>query len=61
VYIIYPYTIYLDGGRLPKGENTGKFQARNRYTNETSKILEEFPPGEEEYTGKLLPVNRNTN
>ncbi len=32
----------------PKGENTGKFQAGNRYTNELSKILEEFPPGEEE-------------
>jgi hypothetical protein len=23
--------------------------------------LEEFPPGEEEYPGKLLPGNRNTN
>jgi hypothetical protein len=30
----------------------GKFQAGNRYTNELSKILEEFPPGEEEYPGK---------
>ncbi len=45
----------------PKGENTGKFQAGNRNTNELSKILEEFPPGEEEYLGKLLSVNRNTN
>jgi hypothetical protein len=42
-------------------ENTGKFQAGNRYTNELSKILEEFPPGKEEYPGKLLSVNRNTN
>ncbi len=58
--IIYSYTIYLDKGRLPKGENTGKHQAGKRYTNELSKILEEFPPGEEEYPGKLLPVNRNT-
>jgi hypothetical protein len=49
------------GEDFPKGENTGKFQAGNRYTNEISKILEEFPPGEEEYTGKFLPVNRNTN
>jgi hypothetical protein len=49
--IIYPYTIYVDKGRLPK---RGKFQAGNRYTNELSKILEEFPPGEEEYPGKLL-------
>ncbi len=56
--IIYPYTIYADKGRLPK---RGKFQAGNRYTNELSKILEEFPPGEEEYPGKLLSVNRNTN
>jgi hypothetical protein len=39
----------------------GKFQAGNRYTNELSKILEEFLPGEEEYPGKLLSVNRNTN
>jgi hypothetical protein len=38
-----------------------KFQAGNRYTNELSKILEEFPPGEEEYPGILLYVNRNTN
>jgi hypothetical protein len=45
----------------PKGENTGKFQAGNRYTNELSKILEEFSPEEEEYPGKLLSVNRNTN
>ncbi len=45
----------------PKGENTGKFQAGNRYKNELSKILEEFPPGEEEYPGKLLSVKRNTN
>jgi hypothetical protein len=59
--IIYPYTIYVDKGRLPKRGNTGKVQAWNRYTNELSKILEEFPPGEEEYTGKLLPANRNTN
>jgi hypothetical protein len=44
----------------PKGENTGKFQTGNRYTNELSKILEEFPSGEEEYPGKLLPANRNT-
>jgi hypothetical protein len=56
--IIYQYTIYVAKGRLPK---RGKFQAGNRYTNELSKILEEFPPGEEEYLGKLLPVNRNTN
>jgi hypothetical protein len=59
--IIYPYTIYVDKGRLPKRGNTGKFQAGNRYTNELPKILEEFPPGEEEYPGKLLPANRNTN
>jgi hypothetical protein len=45
----------------PKRENTGKFQAGNRYTNELSKTLEEFPPGEEKYPGKLLSVNRNTN
>jgi hypothetical protein len=45
----------------PKRENTGKFQAGNRYTNELSKILEEFPPGEEEYQGKPLPAKRNTN
>jgi hypothetical protein len=43
--IIYPYTIYVDKEDCPKGENTGKFQAGNRYTNELSKILEEFPPG----------------
>ncbi len=42
-------------------ENTGKFQAGNRYTSELSKILEEFPPGEKENPGKLLPANRNTN
>jgi hypothetical protein len=57
--IIYPYTIYVED--CPKGENTGKFQVGNRYTNELSKILEEVPPGEEEYPGKLLSVNRNTN
>ncbi len=45
----------------PNGENTEKFQAGNRYTNEFLKTLEEFPPGEEEYPGKLLSVNRNTN
>jgi hypothetical protein len=39
----------------------GKFQAGIRYTNELSKILEVFPPGEEEYPGKLLSANRNTN
>jgi hypothetical protein len=39
--IIYPYTIQVDKGRLPK---RGKYG--NRYTNELSKILEEFPPGE---------------
>jgi hypothetical protein len=60
--IIYPYTIYVDKGRLPKRGKSGKFQAGNRYTNELpSKILEEFPPGEEEYPGKLLSANRNTN
>jgi hypothetical protein len=45
----------------PKGENAGKFQAGNRHTNELSKILEEFAPGDEEYPGKLLSANRNTN
>jgi hypothetical protein len=35
----------------PKRENTGKFQAGNRYTNELSKTKEELPPGEEEYQG----------
>jgi hypothetical protein len=45
----------------PKGENTGKFQAGKRYTNELSKILTKFLPGEEEYPGKLLSANRNTN
>ncbi len=45
----YSNTTYLDRGRLPKRENTGKLQAGKRYTNELSKILEEFPPGEEEY------------
>jgi hypothetical protein len=59
--IINPYTIYVDKGDCPKGENTGKFQAGNRYTNELAKTLEEFPPGEEEYPGKLLSVNRYTN
>jgi hypothetical protein len=58
--LIYPYTIYVDKN-CPKRENTGKFQAGNRYTNELSKILEEFPPGEEENPGKLLPANRNSN
>jgi len=29
--------------------------------NELSKILEEFPAAEEEYPGKLLPANINTN
>jgi hypothetical protein len=38
---IYPYTNYVNKGRLPKWENTGKFQAGNRYTNELSKVLEE--------------------
>jgi hypothetical protein len=28
--------------------------------NELSKILEEFPAGEEEYPGKLLSANMNT-
>jgi hypothetical protein len=59
--IIYPYSIYVDKGRLPKKGKYGKFQFGNRYTNELSKTLEEFPPGEEEYPGKLLSVNRNTN
>jgi hypothetical protein len=61
--IIYPYTIYVDKGRLPKwGKKIREnFRAGKRYTNELSKILEEFPPGEEEYLGKLLPANRNTN
>jgi hypothetical protein len=59
--IIYPYTIYVDIGRLPKRENMGKFEAGNRYTNELSKILEEFPPGGEEYPEKFLSANRNTN
>ncbi len=58
--IIYSYTIYLDRERLPKRGNTGKLQTGKRYTNELLKILEEFPPGEEEYSGKLLPANRNT-
>jgi hypothetical protein len=61
IYGIYPYTIYVDKGRLSKRGNTGKFQAGNRYTNELSKTLEEFPPVEEEYPGKLLSANRNTN
>jgi hypothetical protein len=30
--IIFPYTIYVDREDCPKGENTGKFQAGNRYT-----------------------------
>jgi hypothetical protein len=42
--IIYPYTIYVDKGRLPKRGKYGKIQAGNRYTNEISKILKEFPP-----------------
>ncbi len=29
--------------------------------NELSKALEEFPAAEEEYPGKLLPANINTN
>jgi hypothetical protein len=40
--IIYPYTIYLDRGRLPKRAKYGKLRAGNRCTNESSKILEEF-------------------
>jgi hypothetical protein len=59
--IIYPYTIYVDKGRLPKRRKYGKISGWNRYTNELSKILKEFPPGEEEYPGKLLSANRNTN
>jgi hypothetical protein len=31
------------------------------HENELSKILEEFPAAEEEYPGKLLPANINTN
>ncbi len=56
----YSYIIYLERGDCPKGENTGKLQAGKRCTNKFSKILEKFPPGEEEYPGNLLPVNRNT-
>jgi hypothetical protein len=41
-------------------ENPGKYRSGNRYTNELSKILEEFPAGEEEYPGKLLLANSNT-
>ncbi len=59
--IIYSYTIYVDKGRLPKKGKYGKISGWERYTNELSKTLEEFPPGEEEYPGKLLSVNRNTN
>jgi hypothetical protein len=59
--IICPYTIYLGRGSLPKRENTGKRRDGKRHTNELSKILEEFPPGEKEYPGKLLPANRNIN
>jgi len=60
--IIYPYTIYVDKGRLPKRGKYGKISGWEQgYTNELSKILEEFPPGEEEYPGKLLSVKRNTN
>jgi hypothetical protein len=34
-------------------ENLGKLRAGNRYTKELSKILAEFPAGEEENPGKL--------
>jgi hypothetical protein len=59
--IIYPSTIYVDKGRLPKRGKYGKISGWDLYTNELSKTLEEFPSGEEEYPGKLLSVNRNTN
>jgi hypothetical protein len=52
--IIYPYTIYVDKGRLPKGENTGKFQAGNRYTNELSKRLGRIPAWKRGISGKTL-------
>jgi hypothetical protein len=59
--IIYHTQFIKKGEDCPKEENTGKFQAGNRYTNKLSKISEENPPGEEEYPGKTLPANRNTN
>jgi hypothetical protein len=37
-----------------------KYNYMYRYTNKLSKIMEEFPAGEEEYLGKLLPANKNT-
>ncbi len=59
--IIYLYTIYVDKGRLPIKGKYGKISGLEQVHNELSKSLEEFPPGEEKYPGKLLSVNRNTN
>jgi hypothetical protein len=59
-YSLPIYNLFRIGEDYPKGENTEKFQAGNRYTK-LSKILGELPPREEEYPGKLLPANRNTN
>ncbi len=59
-YKLLIHNIFWYGKTAQMGENTGKLQAGKRYTNKLSKILGKFPPGEEEYPGKLLPVNRNT-
>jgi hypothetical protein len=49
--------------RKGKTPQKGKIQENFRLGTgtQTSKILEEIPPGEEEYPGKILPANRNTN
>jgi hypothetical protein len=39
----------------------GRCQIQYYAINELTKILEEFPAGEEEYPGRLLPAKRNTN
>jgi hypothetical protein len=45
-------------GRVKSGKTPGWEQV---HTNELAKILEEVMAGEDEYPGKLLPANRNTN
>jgi hypothetical protein len=58
--IIYPYTIYLDRGRLPKRGKYGKISGWEQVRNRVIKVLERIPSwssGEEEYPGKLLPAN----
>ncbi len=51
----------VDKGRLPKRGKYGKISGWEQAHKLVIKDLGRIPPGEEEYPGKFLSVNRNTN